>query len=169
MTHTVNAFALAFALALGGCTQTQGATGTDTDSAGASTGTSMDGSTSSESSTGSSSASESSSTSSDSTSTGATTAPDEDFDALADDFVCILDWAQVRNFRIHNFLDHLDEAIAVAESADGGDYPVGTIIQLIPGEAMIKRGAGISPETGDWEFFELKPSASGTEIGVRGF
>ncbi len=172
MIRTANTIALACAFILiGGCTQTQNAS--DTDTTGISTETSTEGSSgtgsTSDSSGTSGSTSNSSTTTSSSTSNGSTTVSDEDFDAVADDFVCILDWPQVRNYRIHNFLGHLDAAIAIAESPDGGEFPVGTVIQLIPGEAMVKRGAGISPESGDWEFFELKPSASGTEIGVRGF
>jgi hypothetical protein len=33
---------------------------------------------------------------------------------------------------------------------------------------MVKRRSGFSPETGDWEFFSLGVSASGTEILDRG-
>jgi len=56
----------------------------------------------------------------------------------------------------------------VAESPDGGVYPVGTVIQLIPSEAMVKRADGWSPQTGDWEFFSLSVSANGTVIEDRG-
>ena len=54
--------------------------------------------------------------------------------------------------------------LAVARSKNGGVYPVGTMIQLVPTEAMVKRHAGYSPSTGDWEFFSLKVSAQGTKI-----
>ena len=40
----------------------------------------------------------------------------------------------------------------------------GTMIQLIPTEAMVKRHKGYSPATGDWEFFQLSLSPSGTVI-----
>jgi hypothetical protein len=56
----------------------------------------------------------------------------------------------------------------VARSAEGGTYPVGTVIQLIPFEAMVKRREGFSPSTGDWEFFNLQVSADGTTIADRG-
>lgn len=92
----------------------------------------------------------------------------EDFEAQASDFGCILAWPMVRRFRITNTLGHLDEALAVAGSSTGGTYPVGTIIQLVPSEAMVKRGRGFSPETNDWEFFALDASASGTSIRARG-
>jgi hypothetical protein len=61
-----------------------------------------------------------------------------------------------------------DATLAVARSSDGGTYPVGTLLQLVPGEAMVKRAPGFSPTTNDWEFFELDVSAQGTSINVRG-
>jgi hypothetical protein len=45
---------------------------------------------------------------------------------------------------------------------------VGTIISLIPGEASVKRAAGYSPATKDWEFFALSTSSSGTVIAMSG-
>jgi hypothetical protein len=69
---------------------------------------------------------------------------------------------------IANVRGHLPEALAVAHSAKGGTYPVGTIIQLVPQEAMVKRAPGFSPATNDWEFFSLETSASGTKILSRG-
>lgn len=75
---------------------------------------------------------------------------------------------KVRGFFIDNRLGHLDEALAVANSPTGGRYPVGTVIQLVPQEAMVKRRAGWNPSTKDWEFFFLKVSAEGTVIATRG-
>ena len=86
----------------------------------------------------------------------------------ASDFECILRWQKVRAFRITNKLGHMQEALAVANSATGGKYPVGTIIQLIPNEASVKRAVGWSPVTDDWEFFSLSTSSSGTTINKRG-
>ena len=65
-------------------------------------------------------------------------------------------------------LGRLDETLAVAQNPEGGAYPVGTVIQLIPTEAMVKRAPGFSPLTFDWEFFFLGVSASGTTIEARG-
>jgi hypothetical protein len=62
----------------------------------------------------------------------------------------------------------MSEALAVANSPDGGTFPVGTIIQLIPGEASVKRAAGYSPATHDWEFFTLTASSTGTTIDMSG-
>lgn len=92
----------------------------------------------------------------------------QDLDMAAEDFSCILDWPKVDRFRIINELGHQAEAEAVARSASGGTYPVGTIIQLIPYEAMVKRREGWNPATNDWEFFFLEVSADGTTIAARG-
>lgn len=96
-------------------------------------------------------------------------AADEDLDMTADQFSCIGTWDKVLGFRINNLLGHLDEAIAVANSATGGEFPVGTILQHLPTEAMVKRKAGFSPETKDWEFFLLTLGPDGTTtIAERG-
>ncbi|MEZ4475331.1 MAG: hypothetical protein R3F60_31960 [bacterium] len=87
----------------------------------------------------------------------------------AADFDCMLDWSEVRRFRLTNKLGYLDAALAVANSPTGGTYPAGTVIQLVPQEAMVKRRAGWNPATGDWEFFFLDIAADGTvSIRTRG-
>jgi hypothetical protein len=91
-----------------------------------------------------------------------------DLDMQASDFTCILDWPMVENFRITNKLGDTAAAVAVASSPAGGHYPVGTVIQLIPNEAMVKRRVGFDPANNDWEFFALGTSASGTTINMRG-
>jgi hypothetical protein len=98
-----------------------------------------------------------------------TTKPAEDFEAQATDFTNLADMTPVRGFFVANKLGHLDDALAVANAGSkGGTYPVGTIIQLVPGEAMVKRKAGFDPTLGDWEFFQLKVGPTGTEIQKRG-
>ena len=97
-----------------------------------------------------------------------TATPRAEFVAAAEDFACLTDWTRVRHFRIANPLGHLDEAVAVAHGDQPPPYPIGTIIQLVPTEAMVKRGAGFFPEANDWEFFVLSPSAGGTAIAQRG-
>jgi hypothetical protein len=91
-----------------------------------------------------------------------------DFDPTPEDFECLLAWDQVRNFRVANKLGQLEEALRVANSPEGGVYPVGTILQLVTFEAMVKRGPGFSPESNDWEFFFLSVTAEGTTIEKRG-
>ncbi len=92
----------------------------------------------------------------------------EDLVVEADDLRNINDMTPVRGFFVDNLLGHLDEAVAIAEANEGGTYPVGTIIQLIPTEVMVKRGAGFSPATKDWEFLFVEVTAEGTEIIDRG-
>jgi hypothetical protein len=92
----------------------------------------------------------------------------EDLELEASDFTCIKDGTRVHQFFMSNPLGHLDQAIAVADSPRGGTYPVGTIIQLIPQEAMVKRAAGWNPETSDWEFFLLAIDGDQTTIEARG-
>jgi hypothetical protein len=99
--------------------------------------------------------------------TTATTAV-EDVEVEAADFTALSDMTPVRGFFVDNLLGHLDEAVAVAEDPDGGAYPVGTVVQLIPQEAMVKRAEGFSPDTNDWEFFTLEPTPAGTTIVSRG-
>lgn len=99
-----------------------------------------------------------------------TTGGTENFDVTPEDFTCIRDWERVSGFRITNVLGEAQtaEAIAVAQNPAGGVYPVGTIIQHLPTEAMVKRYEGFSPETKDWEFFLLELSADGATISQRG-
>jgi hypothetical protein len=108
------------------------------------------------------------STRDDTASTTTTPVAVEDYAAQASDFVALTDMTAIRGFFIDNKLGHLDEAVAVANDPDGGVYPVGTIIQLVPQEAMVKRAAGFDPASNDWEFFSLDVSASGTTILTRG-
>lgn len=97
-----------------------------------------------------------------------TTRSGEDFVAEADDFVNLQDMVHVRGFFVDNRAGHRDEAVALARSGGVGTYPVGTIIQLVPQEAMVKRRAGFDPASNDWEFFELDISTTGTVIHQRG-
>jgi hypothetical protein len=90
-----------------------------------------------------------------------------DFDATVADFPCMLTGTKVDRFYLWNKVGKLDEALAVG-NAGSGKYPVGTIIQLIPAEAMVKRRAGFSAATNDWEFFTIAASATNTQIQSRG-
>jgi hypothetical protein len=94
----------------------------------------------------------------------------EDFDAGPADFDCLgnAEWTTVGLARYKNVLGHSDEALAVARSLDGGTFPVGTIVQLVPTEASVKRGAGFNAASHDWEFFSLGATAAGTTISARG-
>lgn len=84
-------------------------------------------------------------------------------------FQCIRDMTPVRGFYVDNLLGNLEGTLDVANSSDGGTYPAGSVVQLVPGEVMVKLASGTSPATKDWEFFELDVSPAGTEIRKRGF
>jgi hypothetical protein len=85
------------------------------------------------------------------------------------DFDCMLDMQSVRGFYVDNLIEgKLQDTVAVAE-AGKGDYPPGSVVQLVPGEVMVKHQAGFSTATRDWEFLELNVSAGGTRINKRGF
>ena len=97
-----------------------------------------------------------------------TTVASEDIDMRGEDFPNINTLTPVGNHFVGNLLGHLDAALEVANSPDGGRYPVGTLIQLVPQEAMVKRAAGWNPDSSDWEFFSLDVTPAGTEILARG-
>lgn len=84
-------------------------------------------------------------------------------------FSCIRDMTPVRGFFVDNLLGDLEGTLAVAESETGGIYPVGSVVQLVPSEVMVKQAKGSSPATNDWEFFELLVSKEGSKIDKRGF
>lgn len=87
----------------------------------------------------------------------------------ATSFKCLDDMTPVRHFFVDNLLGDLDATIAVAESTDGGVYPPGSVVQLVPTEVMIKHRPGWNAATRDWEFFELDVAAEGSQIRNRGF
>lgn len=82
-------------------------------------------------------------------------------------FTCIRDMKPVRGFFVTNLLGQTDATVRAAE-AGTGVYPVGSLVQLVPGEAMVKREAGFSAVSHDWEFIELDVKADGATIRVRG-
>ena len=94
--------------------------------------------------------------------------PAADLVMQASDFTNLHDMTKVRGFYVDNRLGHLHQTLAVANSPKGGTYPVGTILQLVPQEAMVKRRKGFDPATKDWEFFFLTTDATGTKIVTRG-
>ncbi len=84
-------------------------------------------------------------------------------------FRCIRQMTPVRHFYIDNLLGNSEGTLAAANAPKGAIYPEGSVVQLVPTEVMVKREAGFSPVTGDWEFFELDVSGSGSKIHKRGF
>lgn len=84
-------------------------------------------------------------------------------------FKCMTDMTPVRGFYVDNLSGSLDKTLAVARSDQGGVYPPGSVVQLVPSEVMLKQPPGTNAATQDWEFFELDVSAQGTKIVRRGY
>src|SRR6476619_6090280 len=72
-------------------------------------------------------------------------------DIDASSFRCITKMTPVRQFYVDNLQGNLDATLAAANSTTGAVYPTGAVIQLIPGEAMVKRDRSFNAATHDWE------------------
>jgi hypothetical protein len=83
-------------------------------------------------------------------------------------FKCITQMTHVRHFYVDNLAGNLDGTVKVAQAATG-NYPVGSVLQLVPNEVMVKREKGFNATTRDWEFFDLNLSPDGSTIRTRGF
>lgn len=85
-------------------------------------------------------------------------------------FKCITEMVKVRHFFVDNLHGPaaLKRTVAVAE-AGKGDYPEGSVIQVMPNEVMIKQQKGYSPATRDWEFMWIDVDKTGSKIFTRGF
>jgi hypothetical protein len=101
----------------------------------------------------------------------ATACPAE-FIAQAENFGCLQSGTQPEGkhfFVFHKNKRKLRKAVRVAaRDLPGKRYPVGTILQFIAGEAMVKRGGRFNREGNGWEFFRLAISPAGTTIVARG-
>jgi hypothetical protein len=84
-------------------------------------------------------------------------------------FRCVTQMTHVRHYYVDNLAGNLAGTVRAAESTTGEPYPVGSVLQLVPTEVMVKREKGFNAATHDWEFFELDVSADGTKIRTRGF
>jgi hypothetical protein len=94
----------------------------------------------------------------------------EDLFVLDDDLACLADamWTEVEGTRVANLLGHEEEAVAFARSGVPGEFPIGTIVQLLPEEVSVKRGLGFSSATRDWEFLKLSVAGGRSVITERG-
>ena len=84
-------------------------------------------------------------------------------------FQCMTKMTKVRGFYVDNLLGNKRKTLAAANAKQGGVYPPGSVVQLVPGEVMVKGQPGTSPATKDWEFFELDVSPEGSKIRKRGY
>jgi hypothetical protein len=96
---------------------------------------------------------------------GEKTAPK--YKADASTFRCITKMTAVKHFFVDNLAGNLAGTVDVAK-AGTGQFPEGTVLQLIPNEAMVKQQKGYSPGTNDWEFFALDTDKNGTKIVSSG-
>ena len=71
-------------------------------------------------------------------------------------FKCITEMTPVRHFYVDNLLGNLTETVAIAHVGKG-EYPEGSVPQLMPNEVMIKQQKGFNPITRNWEFFFIRP------------
>jgi hypothetical protein len=78
-------------------------------------------------------------------------------------FKCMTDMTPVRHFYVDNLSGDLKGTVAVAEKGRG-DYPQGSVVQLVPTEIMVKQQKGFNPTTHDWEFFAIDVSKGGSKI-----
>ena len=85
----------------------------------------------------------------------------------ASQFKCITKLTPVKHFFVDNLAGNLAGTVDVAK-AGKGQYPEGTVLQLIPNEVMVKQQKGFSPATNDWEFFALDTDKNGTKIVSHG-
>jgi hypothetical protein len=95
------------------------------------------------------------------------------FVADIEDFQCLLDGTKAPGkhfFVFHRKQRALKKALHKIETGKmGKGLPVGTILQLVPFEAMVKRGGKFNREGHGWEYFSLNVKADGTtEILARG-
>ena len=72
----------------------------------------------------------------------------------ASQFKCITKLTSVKHFFVDNLAGNLAGTVDVA-TAGKGQFPEGSVLQLIPNEVMVKQQKGFSPGTNDWEFFAL--------------
>src|SRR5213594_3076823 len=84
----------------------------------------------------------------------ATAAPAKEFVATESDFRCLLHGKRVEG---HTFVlfnrnhGRLRKAVHLArKGTPGKQYPVGTIVQLFPFEAMVKRAGSFNPDGDGW-------------------
>ena len=83
-------------------------------------------------------------------------------------FKCITEMTPVKHFFVDNLLGNIGGTVAIA-NAGTGDYPVGSVLQVMPNEVMVKHDKGFSPATRDWEFFWIDITKEGQKIYTRGF
>ena len=80
-------------------------------------------------------------------------------------FRCIRKMTPVRHFYVDNLRGELGATLAAANPPTGAVYPPGSVIQLVPTEAMVKRRKGFNTATRDWA---IAGGASGVTMARAG-
>ncbi|MFM1895147.1 MAG: hypothetical protein RLZZ385_221 [Pseudomonadota bacterium] len=95
---------------------------------------------------------------------------DKQLPVSEDTFKCLTDMtkAEGQAYFVDNLLGNLEATLAAAQSPEGGKFPAGSVVSMVPNEVMIKHQEGWNPATNDWEFFLLNVAAEGTTIASRG-
>lgn len=96
-----------------------------------------------------------------------------EFVAEAGDFRCLTDGVRASGMSFYISHKHkaaLKKAVAKTKRGKLGKkgYPVGTILQLLPFEAMVKRGGKFNPAGHGWEYFKINVVDGQTQISARG-
>jgi len=91
-----------------------------------------------------------------------------------EDFHCILDGVKAEGKNFYIFNRNKRKLAHAVKMSDTGElpkhgYPVGTILQIFPGEAMVKRHRHYNPDGNGWEFVKLSITADGqTQVVASG-
>jgi hypothetical protein len=83
----------------------------------------------------------------------------------AKSFRCITKMTSVRHFYVDNLRGDLAATLAAANAPTGAVYPPGSVVQLIPGEAMVKRAKGFNPATRELDARSGDEDSSTSSIG----
>ncbi len=102
--------------------------------------------------------------------TSVATAPVMAAESSAEMFSCMHEGTKVsKTYVRHADPAKLAEAVAIFEgNVEGKPYPVGTVLQMVPNEAMVKHEVSAYPNSGGWEFLIFDVSAEETKITGRG-
>lgn len=84
-------------------------------------------------------------------------------------FKCITEMTPVRHFYVDNVLGERELAKTIAVARAGtGEYPPGSVVQVMPNEVMLKQHKGFNAATKDWEFMWIDVDKNGSKIFTRG-
>ncbi len=91
-------------------------------------------------------------------------------ESSADMFGCMHEGTKVgKTYIRHTDPAKLEEAVQIFEgNLEDREYPVGTVLQLVPIEAMVKHEKSAYPDSNGWEYLLFDLSSGVTKIAARG-